>query len=199
MSTSVPSTVPTSSRGDDAAPSPLHPMPTRPSTSTRNATSRGKTEYAMGAEASLHCTLGPLDARTALRRPGARLNPTHLTRARDRRLAGSLGEHRHCSSVGVVALPSRQQRIRPLGAVGQPWRWSACIRFAHGRATGWSGSPGSLPSWGPQGSGRADFPRPALRDTASLRDADGGWLQERITLHEPSHGRPGETTLRAAM
>ena len=33
----------------------------------------------------------------------------------------------------------------------------------------WSGSPGSLPSRGPHGSGRADFPHPALRDTASLR------------------------------
>jgi hypothetical protein len=63
----------------------------------------------------------------------------------------------------------------------------------------WSGSPGSLPSRGPHRSGRAGFPHPAPRDMASLRNADGARLQQRVTLQKPIHCRPGETALGAAM
>ena len=58
-------------------------------------------------------------------------------------------------------------------------------------------APGITPR-GSHGSGRAEFPHPALRDTASLHAGCHGRRQQRVALHESTHRVPGEATLRAA-
>src|SRR5258708_2119593 len=65
-----------------------------------------------------------------------------------------------------------------------------------------SGSRGRLPSRGPHGSGRAEFPHPALRDTDSLRGGIGpqdACPRERIALQQLPHAVPRHACpLRAA-
>ena len=48
---------------------------------------------------------------------------------------------------------------------------------------------------GSHGSGRAEFPHPALRDTASLRVGREGRRQQRVTLQQSMHRVPGEAAL----
>jgi hypothetical protein len=60
------------------------------------------------------------------------------------------------------------------------------------QAEPWSGRPGESLPRGSHGSGRADFPHPALRLTASLRDRGGtdARLRKRIPLEQSVHFLP---------
>src|SRR5467141_518966 len=182
-------------------------------------TKRSAKAFMSGARIAVRTTRTPDDLNTPAKRDPSFVSWSQMTTCGASSMVAFLACCAHHSSVGAYVTAAwrivRRRRSRKKSTNTSRNRMSNVCTKSHAHVTWFrrnvdqlwpsvpcSGSRGRLPSRGPHGSGRAEFPHPALRDTDSLRGGIGpqdACPREWIALPQLPHAVPRHACpLRAA-